>query len=116
MTETAKHTPGPWIVDEDDPHCVYAPDGDNDPWFVAEAAYDCGPGNSGIANAAHIVKCVNEYPGLLARAERLASAVQHLSEVSDDALVYGISDDDARLLRDAWAEINAALAALKAGA
>ena len=49
--EAAMHTPGPWIVDEDDPHVILAPDGDDDPWFVAEAAYDCGPDMSGKANA-----------------------------------------------------------------
>jgi len=80
MSETAKHTPGPWFVDEDDPHSLYAPDGDADPWFVAEAAYDCGPDVSGKANAAHIVKCVNAYDELVGALQRAEWALGVLIE------------------------------------
>lgn len=111
-TQTTAPTPGPWRIGRNPSAYdeIYGGPGGGPVGYC-----DTGDPAKDRANAAHIVKCVNEYPGLLARAERLASAVQHLSEVSDDALVYGISDDDARRLRDAWGEINDALAALKAG-
>jgi hypothetical protein len=84
MTQTEKTgpTPGPWFVDEHDPHSIYGPDGD-DPWFIAEAAYDCGPDGTPIANAAHIVKCVNAHPELVAALEG-AAVVLGMLPVPDD--------------------------------
>lgn len=85
--EVAKHTPGPWVVDEDDPHCVYAQDGDADPWFVAEAAYDCGPGMSGKANA----RLIAAAPDMLTALRTIALHVTSLDaagirELADEAI------------------------------
>ena len=85
--ETAMHTPGPWIVDEDDPHVILAPDGDDAPWFVAEAAYDCGPGMSGKANA----RLIAAAPDMLTTLRTIALHVTSLDatgirELADEAI------------------------------
>lgn len=78
-----KHTPGPWFIDGDD---IRAPDGDDDPWYVAEVITGCGPGDATPANA----RLIAAAPDLL---EALKDAQKAIRELRDQGAPTAYWDD-----------------------
>src|SRR5262245_34183140 len=100
-----KHTPGPWTVTPP-PQPIGVGEGydvrgrpnETDHWrgLVTRVMYHA-PNSE--ANAR-----------LIAAAPDMLAAASRLSKLADSVLVDNMSDDDARLLREAWAEMDAAIA------
>jgi len=89
-TEEAGHTPGPWFVDPDDTLAIRAPDGDDEPWHVAEVIEYCGEGDQTEANAR-----------LIAAAPDLLEALKELHKKT----VIGTDAERHAALHQAWAAI-----------
>lgn len=86
MNETMKHTPTPWSVKPtslwtDTPWRIEGADG-----FSACLVYGDGALNKGttVANAAHIVKCVNAHDALVQRLQELVNICTHPNAKKSD--------------------------------
>lgn len=86
-----QHTPGPWTADD---HYVFAGD-----LLIAYFDAEGVPPERGVYNTL-----------LAAAAPDLLASIKALSAVSDGVWVQGVSDGEMKLLSDAWAAVDAAIA------
>jgi len=78
MAEQSKHSPTPWSVSHD--YNIFTQYGQ----CVATTRIDCGVNTDfalNLANAAHIVHCVNTHDALEAKLEKLVEAASRLIEI-----------------------------------
>lgn len=78
-----KHTPTPWWIDKEHPLSIMAADenyveGEVAPWHVANLMPDCGGNDDGEsdANAAFIVRAVNNHAALVAALRGLLGGIE----------------------------------------
>lgn len=92
-------TPGPWAISTSNRGrpCICSPD-----------AWICGEIDNGQIDMSTSEASANAR--LIAAAPDLYEALVHLSRISDGIWIQGLSDSEAKTLRDGWAIADAALA------